>query len=319
MKLNSQELNLLKELAEQIVDISKLQEKFGSNIQNVIKKLIDLEIPIEQLNLNQYTLKIPFQTLEVQKISQELNIPIQHCFYYDLLDSTQSYMKNNRISSPAICISQMQTKGKGRQNKQWHSPFGLNIYFSYQNQLFCPISNCQGLSLVVGLACLKSLSTLYPKLSNDLKIKWPNDIWLNNKKLAGILIDILKTSEDSIEILIGIGMNINTLPEHLNQIPQPATSLRIANQKVIQIEEVLTHLISQINIYLNHLEKNGLHFFLNEWTSKDMLFQKEIKIKQHEKIISGKGLGITNNGLLKILTKNGKTIEIDHGEASIII
>jgi len=114
----------------------------------------------------------------------EINQPL----YFHLLNtihSTNRFLKEIPSSEGiTICCTEKQTQGRGRFGRTWHSPFGENIYFSARWHVQCELSCLSGLSLVVSLAVLNTLNEL--GLTDNLSIKWPNDILWHEKKLIGL-------------------------------------------------------------------------------------------------------------------------------------
>ena len=107
---------------------------------------------------------------------------------FDQIDSTNSYLLNKKqaVNELNICIAEMQTKGKGRSGKIWESPKEKNIYLSIGSVLDNEISELDGFSIFIALMICDALKDLY---KIKAKIKWPNDLYLENKKFGGILIE----------------------------------------------------------------------------------------------------------------------------------
>ena len=181
----------------------------------MIKKMEDKHVEIETQKLKDYRLKQPLLLLDQKKILTALPENLQTKIGLDIysqLPSTNQYLlddNDRNYTQPVFCLAEMQTAGKGRMGRQWHSPFGQNIYCSLRWDL--PVGVCQlsGLSLVIGLAVLKALQQFDPSLL--LELKWPNDIFARGKKLGGILIEMLAKSSGSCSVIIGIGLNCNML------------------------------------------------------------------------------------------------------------
>jgi BirA family biotin operon repressor/biotin-[acetyl-CoA-carboxylase] ligase len=317
MILNEDEKNLLTYLSEKNVSIAELKTHFGAHILDKIKALQEAHIPILETDSQHFTLPIPYQIPNRLTISDKLALPLSQCFYFDSIDSTQSYLKKLKRPSPALCLAQMQTQGRGRQNKVWYTSFGLNLCYSLQLCLPLPIKKCVGLSLVTGLACIKALEKLV-KPSHPIKLKWPNDIWVNQQKLSGILIDIQNIYPDATEIIIGIGMNINSLNTDLKVVDKSVTSLRILYQQIFSLEAILIALSLEIMSYLKRLTKYGFEDFLEEWQRKDALYHQPIKIMQQQQEHLGIAMGIDKEANLLVKTGNGQILKLNQGETSIL-
>ena len=123
-------------------------------------------------------------------------------------DSTNDDAKES-LKKPHIKLSahmaEQQNSGRGRNNRKWVSPFGQNIYLSLAWRSNLTFSDIEGLSLAIGVQVAESLEEL---TKEKIKIKWPNDLLINEKKLGGILIETSSDGKDALEIIIGIGINV---------------------------------------------------------------------------------------------------------------
>jgi len=160
--------------------------------------------------------------------------------HLDCVDSTQEYAKKNYLSFPdnkITCITaNQQTMGKGSLQKKWVSPIG-NLYATFYFQLPLPVKYLTTLAQVMASSCTSVL--LNQKLNP--KMKWPNDIQLNQKKVAGILCETI-FNKDSIYLFLGIGINVNMEADELSQIDQPSTSLKEETKLTWNIKKLLKQL-----------------------------------------------------------------------------
>jgi BirA family biotin operon repressor/biotin-[acetyl-CoA-carboxylase] ligase len=174
----------------------------------------------------------------------------------DTIDSTSEYAKRNYPSfdaSKITCITaEEQTQGKGTRQRPWISPRGVNIYATFYFRLKPETADLTTLAQVaaLGLASILSQEGLYPK------IKWPNDLLLNGKKISGVLCETLFEKE-SIAIFLGIGINVNMEKEDLAKIDQPATSLKIETGKSWDRKKLLHSLQLQLNQDLALFQAQG--------------------------------------------------------------
>lgn len=134
---------------------------------------------------------------------------------FDVIDSTNTYLKQHAFlpMTPVACIAETQTQGRGRFNRNWHSPKGENIYLSLSYYFNKSVQALSGLSLMVGLSVCKAIEAVC-ELPVPLMVKWPNDIMACQKKLGGILIEIYQTQATSCQVIIGIGLNVNMEQTH---------------------------------------------------------------------------------------------------------
>lgn len=186
---------------------------------------------------------------------------INKYLYFDSLPSTNTYLKDNYSTLPTrtICVTYNQTMGKGRLGRSWETEEGKNIALSILIKEELDISKIPLISLVVGV----SLHKVLKEYLDNLSIKWPNDILVNNKKIVGILLEGITNNQD-IALIIGIGINVNQskFNDELN-----ATSLFIETKKEFDLKEIETKVYNQVlkelnlylnndNSYLNYLDKH---------------------------------------------------------------
>ena len=232
-----------------------------------------------------------------------------YCF--DCIDSSSTFLKQSHLKeTPILCHTNMQTEGRGRQGKIWHSEFGSNLYFSLKYKLPVAINQCGGLSLIIGLALIDAIESMLGQ--QDIKLKWPNDLWWHDKKLSGILVELFDK-----HLVIGIGMNVNSIPLPSTPIDKPWTSIREIYQQDIDRQELLIHCIKYIQDYLKLFFEKGLSAFEGKWTNVDALKFKTVRILTGKQDIEGTVMGISPLGNLLVLDRNQKRQEIYSGEITI--
>ena len=230
---------------------------------------------------------------------------------FDTISSTNDYLlrkEKNKNKDIKICIAEEQTKGRGRRGKSWISPKFKNIYFSLNSYL--KKEDLSGLSIAVAL----SVSKVLTKINVMSLIKWPNDLLVGNKKICGILIETAKVGELT-KVVIGIGINVNM--EYSELIDQEWTSIKLEKKQSVDRNSIITEMINQLCITLNKFEQEEFDYFLNKFTSLDLLKDKEftLKDKPNETFI---GKGIDNKGLLIAQNlKDQRIVKFSSGEVSL--
>jgi len=233
--------------------------------------------------------------------------------HFDTIDSTNNWAKANAHTldpNQFTCITALeQTAGRGRWFRKWVSPRGENIYASI---FFCLPRNCPYLSnlgQVLSLSC----ATMLKKKGFATQIKWPNDILLSGKKVAGILTEAV-TFEDRIGIVLGIGLNVNMSKELLDSIDQPATSLAQLSGQTWAVEKILESLLKQFLKDLELLQDKGFAPFLTLY--EQLLAYKGQLITCHDGLQPIKGIchSISSDGRLNLELADGKVALISSGE-----
>ena len=222
------------------------------------------------------------------------------CHYFDSIESTSSFLNNLPSSNiTQLCVTREQTQGKGQHGREWLSRKDGSILFSIR-QTFGFDINLSGLSLVVSLAIIKAIE----KECNvdEFKIKWPNDIYFRESKLAGILLenDIQKGTQS---VIIGVGVNYDLEQEVFCDISLIDLSKIV--KKLPDIHELMASIINNIITMTESFKLNGLSNLLLEWDKYDMLKGAKLKSTAIGQSFEGRVYGISNQGALKVLTKNG--------------
>jgi BirA family biotin operon repressor/biotin-[acetyl-CoA-carboxylase] ligase len=247
---------------------------------------------------------------EYQRISQPLQIDV-----LNVVDSTNTYIKQNiaQLKQGASCIAEAQSAGRGRHGRQWVSPFASSIYLSMYWCFSGGYQTLSGLSLVIGLAVNRTLNHFG---INNGQLKWPNDIYINMQKIAGILIEVEGSVGDEVHCIIGLGLNVN-LPTDVTGIDQPFTDLQTHSQQtVINRNDLTAHLILDMQYALTIFEESGLSSFISEWESLNVFADKDITLLIGQQSISGICKGIDQQGALRVLV-DGETKTFHGGEISV--
>lgn len=291
-------------------DGTSIGEKLGitrAAVWKVIKKLQEYGVEIQSIKGKGYLLEKPLILLDAVKIRKNIKKSSIKIAILEKIGSTNDYLKNDSDQDNKICLAEMQTNGRGRLNRQWHSPFGQNIYFSLRYAFQKDMSELSGLSLVTGLAVCSAIESVTQL--NNLKVKWPNDILVDQQKIAGILIDINAESNGFCNVIIGIGINVNMQHALKKEIDQPWNSLKIITGEYIDRNLLCAALINVLINYLERFSKFGLPDFIKEWKEKDYLFGKPISVMSGQKKVMGIGSGINTQGhlALRMSDKTEKT------------
>lgn len=287
-------------------------------VWKIIKKLEAYGIIIESTKGKGYKLNSPLILLDKKVIKKQLNN--QH-IQFDILEkvgsSNEHLKKLSRNKKIKACITEMQTQGKGRFNREWHSPFAENSYISLCYPLQKDLSELAGLSLVVGLAICQAIEAYHP-LPQALSVKWPNDIMYDKKKLGGVLIEVQAEAHGMCHVIIGMGLNINMQKAQKKDISQPWTSLsQITGQyhdRNILSALILDHVIN----YLAKFSQSDFSAFEKEWQQRDALFNQSLALISNKEKFNGVGAGINAQGQLMLRLNNGMKQTFASGDTSLL-
>jgi len=198
-----------------------------------------------------------------------------------------------------LCVSREQTQGKGQFGRHWESQKDKSIIFSIRRN-FPQDCDLNGLSLIVGLAIVKVLEK--ECLVKGFKIKWPNDIYFENKKLAGVLLENQMQSGNQ-SVVIGVGINYSIDQSMMFEIPW--TDLAKITKKLPDIKLLTAGIINNILVMSEHFSVSSFDNFRSDWKRYDMLQGKKIKCTYPGDSFNGEVVGVSKEGALKIFTKNG--------------
>lgn len=275
--------------------------KEDKNIKSAnIKILIDEDKDLLTYNNISYKLKT--------------NIIGKKIFHFDTIDSTNDYAKKIALEEldGTIIISEEQTKGRGRVGRQWHSKSGEGIWMSIILKPDIIPKKAPFITLIAGASIVRALN----KLGVETFIKWPNDIIINNKKVAGILTELSAEVDKINYIVLGIGINTKTM-KFSQEISEIATSLYREGYKVSRVDIVRTILEEFENLYLQYVNENVRKETLFICRKYSAVIGKDIYlIKEDEKELV-RCLDINDDGNLIVRNENNIIKEIISGEISI--
>ena len=224
-----------------------------------------------------------------EKMKENINL-----YKFDELDSTNDYLRRNHKSYEEFDVisARVQTHGKARRQNDWISMDGMALFsFFLKERDNWKIEDYLKLPLIAGLAVIKGLR----KIKNlEYKFKWTNDVYVENMKLCGIL---MEKTEDV--YITGIGINVNnTLPENLKS---KAISLTQIKNKKYELDEVIKNIVSEFQTLCENLENGFWKDILKEINQINYLKGKKIELKLGNEVISGVAQNIDENGELEIL------------------
>lgn len=227
------------------------------------------------------------------------------------IDSTNSYLRQLSVTEAiedfTVVVANYQTNGRGQMGTQWDSQESKNLMVSvFKDVSYLDLEIHYYISKVVSLSILEALKTFYIK---NLKVKWPNDILSENKKIGGILIEnVIKQNKLSATI-IGFGININQT--EFDHLPQ-ASSMRLISGRVYVLEEVLQAILVKLQNNFKILEKNKFEILKKAYEKHLFRKDKPSTFKDIEgQLFSGYIKGVSNSGNLQVLVEDNIIKEFD--------
>ncbi|GAA3901439.1 MULTISPECIES: bifunctional biotin--[acetyl-CoA-carboxylase] ligase/biotin operon repressor BirA [Gibbsiella] len=257
-----------------------------------------------------YSLPAPIQLLDAERIIRLLDE--QRITVLPVVDSTNQYLLDRiaELQSGDACVAEYQQAGRGRRGRRWVSPFGANLYLSMFWRLEQGPAAAIGLSLVIGIVMAETLQRLG---AENVRVKWPNDLYLNDRKLAGILVELTGKTGDAAQLVIGAGINLAMRDTHT--IDQGWINLQEAGIDIDRNELTAT-LLNELRRTLPQFEQQGLAPFVARWRQLDNFIDRPVKLLIGEQQIFGIARGIDQQGAL-LLEQEGVIKPFIGGEISL--
>lgn len=300
----------------------ELGEKLGISRAAVwkhLKKLDDLDIPYSSVKGRGYRLQDDVEILDAEYIQRALQQRIDRLEVLLDVDSTNTYVfqrAREYMGQRYAVFAEKQSQGRGRRGRHWISPFGKNIYCSLLESFQGGVSQLEGLSLVTGIAVQRALH----KLGVDgVQLKWPNDVYLNGKKLAGILMEVTGEYSSHCQVVIGIGLNVSLNDDDANDIQQPWIALKQVIPS-IRRNDVASQLLNELMLALDEFKQNGFAAFQQTWSELDLYHGQQVAILTSPSATEPQQIGIVKGvnrkGELMLMTDRGMQV-ISTGEISV--
>lgn len=278
--------------------LQSLRDEFGLELQSVPGKGYRLSQPLSLIDLNSLQASFP-------------SLPI---FAYDSISSTNEYAKKVLAmqAAPLAILAEHQTLGRGRRGREWSSPYAQNLYLSFVWPVTQGMAQIDGLSLVVGLAVVRAVEQV---VGTTAQLKWPNDVLINNSKVAGILLELVGDPADLCHVVIGIGVNLNMTGTN-QAIDQQWTSLTLETGKQIDRTQFAQSILESLDLYLDKQKNYGFSSLRSEWLGVHAWQGREVVLSAGNALVRGRIAGIGEKGEVCLLVDGQERLFIG-GELSL--
>ncbi|MBM2819954.1 MAG: Bifunctional ligase/repressor BirA [Nitrosarchaeum sp.] len=284
-----------------------------------IKKIRELGYKIESKQKLGYRLESSTDMLLPWEITSGLKTKVfgKRVYYFDLIDSTQNQaikIASDETNNGTVIIAEKQTSGKGRLGRKWISPKG-GIWFSI---ILHPKFDISVITLFPIASALALSNAIEKTLNIKSELKWPNDITIKGKKVAGMLVDASLESNKIENLILGVGINFNVdikrIEKSLKDTPNfyGATSLSEQNKTVKPILLIQSFLMELEQIY-NLLNVGDTKKIIRDWTKKSSTIGQNIELNIEDTKIRGKAIKIDVDGAL-VISENKKNRRITSGD-----
>lgn len=273
-------------------------------------KLRDWQLDVEARQGLGYRLAAPLERLRVARIASRMPVLVLAA-----TDSTNTrLMEADSADDPQALLAEFQSAGRGRRGRAWRSPFGANLYLSLAWSFAAWPRDLPALSLAVGVACARALRRVVPAVA--LGLKWPNDLYVQGRKLGGILIEHRGEAGGNCRVVIGIGINVAMRAAQAETIDQPWISLNEAAGNTVSRNVLASALLDELQQLLESYAESGFAACADEWAALDLTRDREVSVKLADDEFSGIGAGIHADGALRVLAE-GRLHLLHAGDVSL--
>lgn len=279
---------------------------YGVRLHSPAANTYQLAEPLELLDRSHILAALPTETLP----------HLAHLSILDIVDSTNRYvLAKDNLPVPLACLAEYQTAGRGRQGRQWISPYASGLCLSIKQRYAALNESLAGLNIALAVTVTRVLHSLG---ATEVGIKWPNDVWWRGRKLAGLLLESRHGMD--IEVVIGIGINVKMPPVDTKGITQAwvdlYTVLGLEARNPVSRNTLAAMLIDKCLETLILYPEVGLAAFRHDWQRFDLTYGRTVTLKIHGDFITGTACGIDKQGALLLQVGNQRQSYIS-GEVSL--
>ncbi|WP_339530065.1 bifunctional biotin--[acetyl-CoA-carboxylase] ligase/biotin operon repressor BirA [Pseudomonas mucidolens] len=312
-------LTLLKLLKDgQFHSGEALGAALGVSRSAVWKQLQHLEtelcLPIHKVRGRGYQLASPLVLLDADEIAANAPSAAWPVYLSESIDSTNAQalrLIDAGIAAPFLVLAEQQAAGRGRRGRKWVSPLAQNIYYSLVLRIEGGLRQLEGLSLVVGLAVMQTLRESGVQAAG---LKWPNDVLVGQKKIAGILLELVGDPADICHVVLGIGINVNM--QSADDVDQQWTSVQLETGAPVNRNHLIAKLGLQLQHYLDRHRASGFAALQEEWELNHLWQGRPVSVIAGLNQVDGLVLGIDGQGALR-LSVDGVEKVFSGGELSL--
>jgi len=278
-----------------------------ASVFNALADVADVGVILQRIRGRGYRLARPWQRLERDEILRWLG---RDAGKFEIVILPQAASSNTLLlqrvgDAPcgSVLAVELQTAGRGRMGRVWHSALGTALTFSLLWRFDCGLNGLSGLSLAVAVAIVRALNKLGAR---GVKLKWPNDILTSQGKLAGVLVEAHGDMLGPSAVVIGVGLNCTLSASLASQIGQPACALDEVCAVMPPRNQLLAMHLLELARALQQFEKSGFAALHEEWEQYHFHQNMPIELKMgNEQMVTGIARGVSDKGELCLETAQG--------------
>jgi BirA family biotin operon repressor/biotin-[acetyl-CoA-carboxylase] ligase len=298
-------------------EISQRLAMSRASVHNAVAQARSLGTEIHAVRGRGYRLAYRYTWLDGEVLGRDLGALGYDVEVHDTVDSTNSRLlahAQQGAGHKRILAAELQSGGRGRRGRTWHGLLGGSLTFSLLWRFNRPLTGLSGLSLVVGLALARALEAMGVA---GVRLKWPNDVLLEGRKLAGILIETQGDMLSAATAVIGIGVNVHAGTGLAVQAGLPVADLAEVMEPLPDRNTLLVKILAELDQALHMFDAQGFAPFVAPWQDRHAWQGQALQVISAAGVAAqGKALGVDEQGALLLATGTGVQ-HIHSGEVSL--
>ena len=290
-------------------------------VKKRIETLIAEGLPVHSVHGRGYRLDKDIILLDEHQVVENIDKKYSSYLYgievHQSLSSSNSYLLSSEIlpNQAKVCVVEAQDAGKGRRGNAWDSLPYRNVMMSLSWAFEVWPETITGLGLAASVSIAKCLKEKY---GIDISIKWPNDLLVDNKKIAGVLIEVSGESGGRCNLVMGLGLNVNQTGLNLSEITQDYDWIDMHQLgKAPNRNELVADCITAWVAMLVEFSKAGFEPFVDEWNKLSSYHGKRIKVQSKTETLVGQMSGVDSHGALLLEKDGGQVVRFTETDVSV--
>jgi BirA family biotin operon repressor/biotin-[acetyl-CoA-carboxylase] ligase len=299
-----------------------LAEEFNvsrATISSWIGQLGDYGLHVNKVQGRGYRLQTPISLLN--KCEIEKNLGSISATQFSVINIVSETSSTNELAMQStysderwqLFAAEFQFAGRGRRGKVWQSPYGSSLLFTLGLKKHWPTEVLYFASMLAGLGLAEVISELVGN-SAEVQVKWPNDVYVNGQKMAGVLCELQGSPVDEALLVVGIGINVSCSPE---SVDNPAAKVKDYVDSEVDRNSLLANVCAKLVACFDQALSGEVDQLLTKWQYYDYLLGKRVKVLMGSKAVFGVASGVNGKGELRLALEDGSVRCFNGGEVSV--
>ena len=292
-------------------------------VRKHVRSLVEAGYPIQALPRRGYRLNARTDRLDADALharGMQAGLELGPIHYAPQLASTNTVARELALSGAphgSLVVTDHQTAGRGRCGRPWVSPAGAGLTVSLLLRPALPMDSLPLIGLLAAVAAVEAVQTV---TGAEARIKWPNDLLLKGRKIAGLLLEAASEPDALEYVIVGMGLNVNATREQLPARPLfPASSLRLETGRCWERAPLLIHWMLAFQQHWPELVSGNAHRLREAWSRYSATNAQRIRIQvTANTVVEGRDCGIDSDGALRVQDAQGKMHRMLSGDLSLV-